>query len=116
MGFEGIPSSSSEGSEEKPKIFEDPKEDPGIRDFEKNILRLTNKAVTEAQSGESGEIAKEDSSGTKYENYWHRENKRVDIQQWDSFVRRNPEKAEAYREKHPMIAEALDRAERRNSS
>lgn len=85
---------------EKTRIYENPADDPAIREIEENITRITNQDVAQAQGG------------TRYSDAWNRNFNRANIQQWGNFLSQYPEKAAAYREKFQPIKRALEGRER----
>lgn len=97
---------------EKTRVYENPADDPAIREVEETITRITNRDVEQIQKGMWGESAARESSGMGYGDVWTREFNRVYMQQWDNFLSRYPEKAEAYRDKFEPIKIAFDRQER----
>lgn len=97
---------------EKTRIYENPADDPAIRELEENIIRITNQDVAQTQKGMWGEAVAKETSGMGYRGVWDRNFNRVNMQQWDNFLSRYPEKAAAYREKFEPIKRAFERQER----
>lgn len=93
---------------EKTRIYENPADDPAIKEVEKNITRITSQDVTQTQKGMQGETAAKEASGMGYGGVWDKNFNRVNIQQWDNFLRLYPEKAAAYRDKFESIKRAFD--------
>ncbi|MCH8821113.1 hypothetical protein IID23_01160 [Patescibacteria group bacterium] len=93
---------------EQTRIYEDPANDPAIRDLEERITNLTNQAVQSEKSGMWGE-AKADEANRFGNDRWESNNIAVSMREWDRFVERYPEKVEGYIGKFPEIRAALER-------
>lgn len=97
---------------EKTRVYENPADDPAIREVESNIIRITNQDVGQTQKGMWGEAAAREASGMGYGGVWDRNFNRVNIQQWDNFLSRYPEKAAAYRDKFEPVKRVFEGQER----
>ncbi len=97
---------------EKTRIYENPADDPAIREIEETITRITNRDVGQTQKGMWGDVAAKEASGMGYGDVWSRNFNRVNIQQWDNFLSRYPEKAAAYRDKFEPVKRAFEGRER----
>lgn len=97
---------------EKIRIYENPTDDPAIKEVEENITKITNQDVAQTQKGMWGEAAAKEAGGIGYGGVWDRNFNRANIQQWDNFLSRYPEKAAAYRDKFEPIKKAFEEQER----
>ena len=91
--------------QEKKRAYENPADDPAIKEVEKNIARITNKDHDE-------EMQRENATGGQSMGIWNKNFNRVFRQQWENFLTLYPEKAAAYREKFEPIKGAFEREER----
>lgn len=98
---------------EQERIYENPIDDPEIKEAEQNITRLTNRFLKESRKGQWGDIAEQE-SGSK--SFFDRHFDRTTMQQWDTFISQHPEKSAAYRETFEPIKEAFARQERLRNS
>lgn len=105
------PKTIAEDKEEKKseatKIYENSSDDPAVIETEGRILSITNKEVTETEKGRWGKDKSEEVR-RDYGGVWSRINRKVEMDRWDDFVKKYPEKAQAYKDFEP-IAEALAR-------
>ncbi|MEI7792580.1 MAG: hypothetical protein WCI57_03815 [Candidatus Berkelbacteria bacterium] len=87
----------------------DPRSDPEILQIEQQITEMTNMRMKDYVEKPS---ANGQPSG-EYGRQWNRNNRYVEMSQWDSYVTQNPEKAALYADKYPDIKEALERTNER---
>jgi hypothetical protein len=95
--------------------FEYPDLDPEVQAVERSVLERTNRDISQMQSGTWGRDTLQRSSGTGFTEEWRKSNDRITMQEWDSFVQNNPEKAKLYRANHADIDAAIQRLDRRQA-
>lgn len=92
---------------EKSRVYEDPKQDPAIRQTEDAITKATNQ---DRQVQNVRRASGLDGYGATWDRVFTRET----IQGWDRFVSQYPDKARAYADKgHVQLQRALESRERR---
>jgi hypothetical protein len=84
---------------ERKKTYENPADDPAIRETEESIIKLTNKKLME--------WGKRGLKGVGWD--WRSAYIDVSMSEWSRFLDKYPEKAEAYRDKFENIKRAFER-------
>lgn len=97
------PHSATPSSGAPTTVYRDPDKDPAIRETRKEILR---KANTDPEV-----IAAKEGKGN-YQDAWKKAYAKVNSQQWQKFVERNPDKARVYRHIYKPIDSAFAEKEK----
>ena len=98
---------SSQNTETKPeeKVYEEPYEDPEIRQIEQAIASQTNQ--------DTQVMGAMQSQDPEYTELWYRTYARESMHAWGRFVANNPKRAEAYAAEYPAINTALEARKRK---
>ena len=75
--------------------------DPDIFEVQDKISGRIRNEITQIQAGTWGELAREG-------NYEERARKRIEMDEWDDFIKNNPDKAEKYKDKISDIRNRLE--------
>ena len=94
------------------KVFDQYVDDPYVKQYEDEILKATNTDSSLVKAQEAGKASGPDG----YSAVWNRVNFNIQMNRWDSFVTRFPEKAKTYADQgHQGISDALARATQRKA-
>jgi hypothetical protein len=97
---------------EKTRVYENPADDPAIKEVEETIIRITNRKVKQIEEGMWGEAAAKRASGMGYGDTWREVFIMEEMRAWDNFLWQYPEKAQAYRDTFEPIKRAFEGQER----